>query len=68
MSYKGVLTPVICACLAAMMLVLACVSPAQEQVIKGDDFLKQEQWDGAIAAYTKAIEPEDQPDIHSGDA
>ena len=48
--------PVIGALLATVMLVSGCISPAQEQVTKGDNFLKQKQWEDAIIAYTKAIE------------
>jgi len=48
-------TLTICIYLAMAMLVLGCVSLAQEQITKGDSFLKQEQWDEAIGAYNKAI-------------
>ena len=56
MRFKKLYILTICTLLATVMLILGCVSPAQEQVIKGDSFLKQLQWDEAIAAYNKAIE------------
>jgi tetratricopeptide (TPR) repeat protein len=55
MRYK-LIKPVIGAFLATVMLVLGCISPALEQVTKGDNFLRQKQWEDAIIAYTKAIE------------
>ena len=42
--------------LAAVILTLGCVSPAEQQLVKGNSFRDLEQWDEAIAAYSKAIE------------
>ena len=55
MKSKGALTLAICVILATVLLSLGWVSPAKEHVVQGDSFVKLEQWDEAIAAYSKAI-------------
>jgi tetratricopeptide (TPR) repeat protein len=56
MNYRRIITTIICSSLVVVVIMVGCVSPAQEQVIMGDSFLKQEKWEDAITAYTKAIE------------
>jgi tetratricopeptide (TPR) repeat protein len=56
MNYKGMIAPAIGVILVIVMFVIVCGNPVQEQVKKGDSFFEQEQYDNAIAAYTKAIE------------
>jgi len=56
MRRKRVTITLICTLLANIVLGISCISPAQEQIMKGDNFLKQGQWDETIAAYNKAME------------
>lgn len=61
MRNKRVITPVICALLATVVLVLGCGNPAQERAAQehvdaGHSYYAQKQWDMAIDEYTKAIE------------
>ncbi len=42
--------------ICTMLLVLACANPALEHFKQGATYRAQNQWDEAIAAYTRAIE------------
>ena len=47
------------------LLALACANPALEHLEQGDTYYQHEQWDEAIAEYSKAIELEPTIELNS---